>query len=244
MLMSTLHMWSRRFESPAGSWKQGRTFKMLVSHYMYTLLQIDYVSQGIWILIFSYKFITFKSCLVCIFLCPKLWIKLRCHTVLHSLKMKRKWRIYLLKIRTKPYNFLYIVSHLLLIVYFLYRTGKTFGLPLHDPRDWKHPTEQIAVSEMIYWSLAHGITKRVLLLLESSCIIVFLLSFWRTVLGQGQGVMLKCHRRLTFYCQGLVFVRADKDQTCFSKAVPPQRYQLHSRSTTIHHTAVQELGPW
>lgn len=38
---------------------------------------------------------------------------------------------------------------------FLYRTGRTFELslrggvlPLHDPRDRKHPTEQKAVSEM------------------------------------------------------------------------------------------------
>lgn len=95
---------------------------------------------------------------------------------------------------TKPYNFLYVVSHLLPYVYFLYRTGKTFelslrggGLPLYDPKDQKHPTEQIAVSEMTYGSLAHGIKEQVLLLLEASWIIVFLLSFWRTVLWPGTG---------------------------------------------------------
>lgn len=86
---------------------------------------------------------------------------------------------------TKPYKFL-SVCNLLPIVYFLHRTGKTFGLSLRgggslslqDPRDQKHPNEQITVSEMT----CHLPTEEIPLLLESSCITVFFLSFWRTLL--------------------------------------------------------------
>lgn len=58
-----------------------------------SLQQMD-VSQGTWFLISLTKFITYNFCLLCIFLYPKLWIKLRCYKVLHSIKMQRKWYIY------------------------------------------------------------------------------------------------------------------------------------------------------
>lgn len=117
-----------------------------------TLKQMD-VSQGTWLLISLSKFIIYNFCLLCIFFCPKLWMKLRCYKVLHSIKMQRKLHVYLFEELTKPHNFLYPVPHLLPIVDFLHSTGKLFELSLRDgdltlddPRDWRHPTEQIAVS--------------------------------------------------------------------------------------------------
>lgn len=110
---------------------------------------------------------------------------------LHSSKSGRKRHICLLKMLTKPHNFLSIVSHLWPIVISFTEQ--------EEPLSWAwgvgfshcmtQGTESIPLSKKLFlkWqnAFAHGITEQVLLLLESSWIIVFLLSFWRTVLWPG-----------------------------------------------------------
>lgn len=127
---------------------------------------------------------------------------------LHSSKMKRKRHICLLKMLTKPHNFLSIVSHLWPIVISFTEQ--------EEPLSWAwgvgfshcmtQGTESIPLSKKLFlkWqnAFAHGITEQVLLLLESSWIIVFFCLSGELCCGQGQEVMQKYCRRVTFCCQG------------------------------------------
>lgn len=206
------------------------------------------MSQGTWLLISLSKFVTCNFCLRCISLCPKLWIKLRCYKVLHSIKMQRKWHIYLFSLLTKTYNFLYPIPHLLPIVDFLHSTGKLFelslsngDLTLDDPRDWRHPTEQIAVSwdDLLVscpWHHRAGpAATRVLLdsylfaVLLENCAVARDKKWCRSIAGGPLSI---------------VKAGDTKNLSCFPKAVLPWRYQPHSSSTALCSTAALEMGPW
>lgn len=94
------------------------------------------------------------------------------------------------------------------------------GLPLYDPKDWKHPTEQVAVSEIMYWSLAHGITEQVAGYLLYNCIFALFLENCAVARDK------KWCRRITGGSLSIVKAGDTKNQSCFPKAVPPLRYQL------------------
>lgn len=133
----------------------------------------------------------------------------------------------------------------LAIVYFLYRTGKTFefslragGLPLWGLKASYWANSCFWNDLLVTCPWHHRTCPAAARVLMCNCLFAVFLENCAVARDK------KWCRSITGGSLSLVKAGDTKDQTCFPKAVSPQRYQLQSRSTTIHHTATQELVLW
>lgn len=182
------------------------------------LQQMD-VGQVTWLLISLTKFITCNFCLLCIFLYPKLWIKLRCYKVLHSVKMQRKWHIYSRSLQNPTTFCTWFLSSCLSWISFTAQEN-----PLSSDRGWGPHMGWLKGLKIFHWAnscflrwltaVLPTASQQVLLLLESSWIFAFLLE--NCVVAKGE----KC---------------------CRSILAGPLRFSRHKRQLSVVKT--QRTGP-